>query len=143
MLLLAKFSHMNWFQMQAIIMSHVFYLIYVGLAEPHNTKADRALDLANECLLIVSSYSLLVFSPWVPNPYARHTIGWVLMAIVMITFVINFCFLLWPICYRIRRARYLAKVSRRSFISVLRKISKTKESLSYKKYLEEEAAFKD
>jgi len=80
-------------------MSHVFYLIYVGLVEPHRNKADQALDLANEFLLILTSYCLLVFSTWVPDTNARHLTGLVQVALVVIIIVINFYFLLWPILH--------------------------------------------
>ena len=93
-------------------MSHVFYLIYLGLAHPHSTKADQALDLINESLLIITSYHVLVLSPWVTDSTVRLYAGWSLVAVALLCFIINLIFLLTPLYWAQKRRRFLARFAK-------------------------------
>jgi len=122
--LLTQFYYVPWFQIQALIMSHVFYLIYVGQTEPHKSKSDMILDLTNEFMLILASYHLLVFSAFVPDPYARHTMGWTLLAIIILMVIINIYFLLQPLSVMLRAKWRQAKLQKISFFSLICQPSK-------------------
>jgi hypothetical protein len=48
------------------------------------------MELFNESLTLVSSYHLMAFTDWVPDIENRYVMGWSLVFIVMICFIVNF-----------------------------------------------------
>ena len=65
------------------------YMIYSGYFRPFESSFANNMDLLNETLTLICSYSLIMFSEFVPSPETRSLCGWQLIALVLIFLVIN------------------------------------------------------
>ena len=64
-------------------------MIYVGLVRPFNDKFANILELTNEVLILLASYSLIMFSALVPDAAVRSQTGWALILVTMIAMSLN------------------------------------------------------
>ena len=51
------------------------------------------MELFNESSLLVTSYFLLTFTDFVPEPETRYTIGWVFSGVVALNLIVNWIIL--------------------------------------------------
>ena len=62
----------------------------------------------NECLILIGSYGLMVFTEFVPDVETRYKNGWAMIAVVAFTIGINMMFLIGSnikdICRKIKLA---------------------------------------
>ena len=65
------------------------HMIYSGYFRPFESPFANTMDLLNETLTLMCSYSLIMFSEFVPSPETRSLCGWQLIGLVLITLVIN------------------------------------------------------
>ena len=57
----------NYFQVQLMLFSSSLVMIYVGLVRPFYDRFANILELVNEVLVLLASYSLITFSALVPD----------------------------------------------------------------------------
>jgi hypothetical protein len=65
-------------------------MMYQGQFSPFLERRYNNMELFNESLTLVSSYHLMAFTDWVPDIENRYVMGWSLVFIVMICFIVNF-----------------------------------------------------
>ena len=64
-------------------------MLYSGNFKPFETPFANNMDLFNETMTLVCSYSLIMFSAFVPDAEMRYLCGWYLVLLVLITLAIN------------------------------------------------------
>ena len=79
----------NYFQIQSVIFKCSLVMIYTGYMKPFKMQLNNNLDLITECLVILSSYSLLMFSAMVYKAETRYTCGWYLIVLVFLLIAVN------------------------------------------------------
>ena len=66
----------SYFQIQFLIFKQSLFMLYTGYFEPNYIPSENTLELVNETLTLVCSYSLIMFSPLVPDAQTRYLCGW-------------------------------------------------------------------
>lgn len=79
----------NYFQIQTVIFKCSCFMIYTGYVRPFESAMNNNLELINECLVIMCSYSLIMFSSMVFDAQTRYECGWYLIALVIFTISMN------------------------------------------------------
>ena len=64
-------------------------MLYSGYYSPNELRFANRLELMNETLTLVCTYSLIVFSAFVPDATTRYLCGWYLIALVVLTLLVN------------------------------------------------------
>ena len=65
-----------YFQIQFMILHSSLVMIYVGYFRPFESNFSSNLELMNETLTLMCTYSLVMFSAFVPDPATRYECGW-------------------------------------------------------------------
>ena len=79
----------SYFQIQFIIFKCSIYMIYSGSFRPFEIPFVNTMDLINETLTLMCSYSLITFSAFVPDAETRYLCGWELIVLVLFTLALN------------------------------------------------------
>ena len=79
----------SYFQIQFMIFKCSVFMLYSGNFKPFETPFANNMDLFNETMTLVCSYSLIMFSAFVPDAEMRYLCGWYLVLLVLITLAIN------------------------------------------------------
>ena len=66
-----------------------FNIIYVGWYQPFDTRAQNRIELTNSFLLQIFAYNLLLLANLLPNPEAEFKLGWSIITVIGLIFVIN------------------------------------------------------
>lgn len=56
---------------------------------PHDVESVTTTELANESILMISFYHIILFTGLVDDPGTRETIGWSLAAFIALLLLIN------------------------------------------------------
>ena len=72
--------------------SFSIFFFYV-LIQPFETKFDLKMELFNEVCGILSTYTLMLFTNFVPDPAVRYELGNVFIVILLANFVVHLFFL--------------------------------------------------
>ena len=64
-------------------------MIFQGQFNPYLLRKQNRVEISNECLTLISTYTLFVFTQFVPEPEARYKIGWALVGVVSISLASN------------------------------------------------------
>ena len=64
-------------------------MIYVGYFRPYELPLANKIELFNESLTIVCTYSLICFSAFVPDARARYLCGWALIGLICFLMLSN------------------------------------------------------
>ena len=69
-------------------------MIYIGYFRPYDLSSNNVQDLANETLTLICTYSLVMFSAFVPDLETKYNCGWYLVTIVIVFIAINLVLIL-------------------------------------------------
>ena len=72
-----------------MIFTSSLVMIYVGLVRPFHDKFANILELVNEVLILLASYSLITFSALVPDAKIRSHSGYFLIIMAFATMIMN------------------------------------------------------
>lgn len=64
-------------------------MLYVGYYRPFALPSQNNLELLNEYLTLLCTYSLIMFSQLVPDPETRYLCGWQIIFLIVLTLSIN------------------------------------------------------
>jgi len=81
-------------QIFAQLLSTLFVMCYIGYVEPYKEKARNTFEWFNELTVLVASYALLTFTPWVDDNDTRYLVGWVMIGVVALNMVGNITMML-------------------------------------------------
>ena len=79
----------NYFQVQAIIFKCSLIMIYIGYFRPFDKRLASILELVNEILILLCTYSLVMFTAFVPEASTRYLCGWYVIGLVFLLISIN------------------------------------------------------
>ena len=79
----------SYFQIQFMILHSSFIMIYMGYFRPYQLNFSNNLEVINETLTLVCTYSLMLFSSFVPDPAMRYLCGWYLIGLIVLTLAVN------------------------------------------------------
>ena len=79
----------SYFQIQFIIFKCSIYMIYSGSFRPFEIPFVNTMDLINETLTLMCSYSLITFSAFVPDAETRYQCGWEIIVLLVLSIAIN------------------------------------------------------
>ena len=65
------------------------FMLFVGYFKPFELSFQNNLELVNETLTLVCSYSLITFSAFVPDAETRYLCGWYIIALVALMLAVN------------------------------------------------------
>ena len=71
------------FQILIFIVTTLAVLMMVGLAKPLPTPFENKQELYNNFSILVLSYCLLTFTPYVPNPDTKYLMGYIMIMLTM------------------------------------------------------------
>ena len=74
--LLVYWVEESYFQIMGMIFKTSLVMIYSGYIRPYLLPFANNLDLINEFLTLLCTYSLIMFSAFVPDAYTRYLCGW-------------------------------------------------------------------
>ena len=69
-------------------------MIYVGYFRPFEIPLINKIELFNESVTIICTYSLICFSAFVPDASTRYLCGWVLIGLVSFLVLFNLVFVM-------------------------------------------------
>ena len=62
---------------------------YIARVHPYERSIFNKMELFNEITVLIASYPLLVFTPWVWDQKPRLDVGWFLVACILINCIVN------------------------------------------------------
>ena len=86
LILIALCQHTR-IQPWVIISLNLVVMMFDGIVRPFDLLFDNKFELMNESFMMVSTYFMLGFSTFIPDPDARYTIGW--LNIGFLAFMLN------------------------------------------------------
>ena len=101
-------------------------MIYVGYFRPNILPLANYIELFNESLLIVCTYSLICFSAFVPDASTRYKCGWALIGLICFLMLFNLILLVIQSISISIRAIKLRLQRRRNIKAMKVKMLKTK-----------------
>jgi hypothetical protein len=60
-----------------------------GYSDVHHLSTQRQLEYFNEWSILISLYHFLCFTPFVSNPVVKYNVGYSLIAVVSINWLVN------------------------------------------------------
>ena len=88
------------------LLSNVLYIIYFGLARPHDSVLSRRMEYINESLMQMTTYHLALF-PLAPTLEDEELIGWSMIGFVGGIFLFNLGVILVITIVTLKRKLYL------------------------------------
>ena len=82
------------FQIQLILLGNLFMSIYSGLVHPFKTRFQSKIDLANESLVSIMTYHLVIFTDFAANVDVQYASGWSFVFFLVLYLVLNAFFVL-------------------------------------------------
>lgn len=79
----------SYFQIQFMIFKCSLCMLYVGYFRPFKSSFVNSLELTNEYMTLLCSYSLIMFSQIVHDPETRYLCGWQIIFLVLLILAIN------------------------------------------------------
>lgn len=64
-------------------------MLYIGYFRPFALPMQNNIELTNEYLTVLCTYSLIMFSNMVPDPAVRYLCGWQLVFLIVLLLAIN------------------------------------------------------
>lgn len=86
-------------QLQILCLSNSFYMMMFAGIQPYGMKILNRIQIFNECIFMVLSYHMMVFSDYVMDSEAQFTMGYSFLTIIGILSVAN----LGVIAYNVTR----------------------------------------
>ena len=81
--------NMNWLQRQLLIFKCSLMMIFTGYFTPFELPYHDKLEIANECLILVNTYFMIIYSGFVQDEHAKYFMGWVNLAIIISMVILN------------------------------------------------------
>ena len=89
-------------------------MIYVGYFRPFELPSANRVELINESLIIVCTYSLICFSAFVSDAETRYQCGWVLIVLIICIVIFNLILMVFDGIKSIKRAIQLRLIRRKN-----------------------------
>jgi hypothetical protein len=89
---------------------NLFYVMYLGLVVPHDVVNMTNSELANESILMIICYHLILFTGVVDDLETRTNIGWSLVAFIGVLLIFNVIVILSANINQLRRKYALWKM---------------------------------
>ena len=87
--ILVSLVNRSYFQIMFMVFKTKMILIFYGYFRPSVLPFNNNLDTLNESMTLISTYSLFVFSAFVPEAKTRYLCGWYLIGLVGIMISLN------------------------------------------------------
>ena len=68
-------------------------VIIVGNLQPFAGQFKKKMETFNECVLMMTMYTIICFSPLVQSPQVKFQIGYITMVVVSSHLAVNFFFI--------------------------------------------------
>jgi len=89
-----------------------FSIVYLGWFRPFDSQGQNNIELVNCWMLHMIAYSLLLLVNLMPNPETEINLGWFVIAMVGLLFLINFGYMMSITLRGLFRKLYLMKLKR-------------------------------
>ena len=87
--ILVNLPHLPLFQVFTSLVSTFFYMMYIGFVEPFTSKEVNRLETFNEFMLILISYTYLLYTDYISDIEMRYLIGWITISGSTIVIFVN------------------------------------------------------
>ncbi len=82
-----------YFQILLVSFSCITLILYTTLCKPFMQHSMNRLEIFNEVSILISSYHLLAFTPFVDSPSLQYLLGWSLIGVITLNIVVNMLFI--------------------------------------------------
>ena len=93
-------------------------MAFAGQIRPLRFPGQNNIEVFNEAMCLVSTYMLIIFTDFVPDPWARYTCGWALILITLSILTVN-CFVLFKETITNLKHAFKIKLLKRKYFNVL------------------------
>lgn len=66
------------------------YIMFLGIIRPHHISFTTSVELANETIFVLVCYNFILFTDITSDRELRYSLGWCLVALVMLIMAANF-----------------------------------------------------
>lgn len=81
----------------------MYVIMFIAGEGPYTSTFLNRQEVINESVVLLASYPLFVFTPWVYDDQRRSEVGWFLVACLLLNIVFNIACLLYQLCKMIKR----------------------------------------
>ena len=92
-LIMLSLKDYHYFKIQGFIAVQTGYYIYIGWVQPHTEMLFNWLEIVNETLVMILSYTLFLATEYL-DPSTRFLMGWATIAVTVAIFALNFGYLI-------------------------------------------------
>lgn len=89
------YAEKGYWQVMGTMLAVQFSVIIQGMANPFRKPSDRRLEFFNEASTLLWCHCLFTFTYFVPEPARRYEMGYVLIVLVILNFLINILYVYW------------------------------------------------
>ena len=93
--------HHKYFQIVSQMWSTIAFFCYVGAVHPYKTPITNKQEIFNEAVVLIASYPLLAFTDWIWELDLKKDFGWMLVACIVISFLVNLGLIIYIACGRL------------------------------------------
>ena len=93
------------------LITNVYYLVYVGYADPHDAPLGRRQEYMNEIFLQLTTYHLALF-PLAPTLADEELAGWSMVGSLGAVFMCNLMIMIGVTVIGLKRKCYLRKLKK-------------------------------
>ena len=126
-------THVLWLQLVVTIWSSIVIMITAGYTRARLSTFDRKMDIFNEIKLLMVTYHIMMFTPFVPDPETKWRIGYSCSAVIVIgTFINSTMVILAPfrLLKRSCKTKYAKRQAKKSIAN--KKVMQKKMIVGYK-----------
>lgn len=87
-------------QVMTLMYCNLFTIVYHGHVLPLNTPQRNKINLANEFMIICMALTIFTFTDWVDDYDAKYLMGWVLIFLLSVVFIVNTLVIILKALYR-------------------------------------------
>ena len=91
----------TYFQIVSQMWSTIAFFSYVGAVHPYKTSITNRQEIFNEAVVLIASYPLLAFTFWIWELDMKKDFGWMLVACILISFLVNVGLIIYIACGRL------------------------------------------
>jgi hypothetical protein len=95
-------SHLVAFQLMLNILINMTNLMYLYHTSPWLSRDSNQIEILNELSILLSSYLIMGFSDWQPEPSVKYDIGGMLIVLILLNVTVNLTLIGFKI-YKLRR----------------------------------------
>ena len=101
--ILVVLPNLNWLQRQMLILKCSCLMFFTGHVKPFKQKHHNVLEIINECLILVNTYFMIIYSGFIPDAHVKYSMGWANLSIIVCMVVVNLIELMAIKGYRVYR----------------------------------------